>query len=292
MKMEEWVNQQQESILARLSGASDAAAVIRIMDDTAGRMLIQYTQECSDPAAARQAGYLINAARSVFPAIDCTGQIRVWERSGTQDENRKRPLFFWICSVCGLLLLLAGLLAGAVSAEGLSRMIMILGAGACGGGLLFLAGMHFHGPGGTVPGKEKDYLTRQDFDAGKLLGSLRLLAVCADQSLEEFSAASLSAGPDSGVGQGGDLSDREDILTLCSGLLEAAASGDGQYALDEIGQVKYFLHRHQIETALYTPEHRAWFEAVPAAETTTLRPALIRAEDGRLLRKGLAGIAS
>lgn len=292
MKMEDWINEQQESVQARLGGAQDAAAVIRILDDTAGRMLIQYTQECTDPDSAAQAGLLISAARSVLPAVDCLESIQVWERTPSSNRIDKKPVSFWVSGAAGLLLLLISLLAGAAHAPGLSRLILILITGLGGGVLLFLAGGLFRGHSPVLPGSKKEYLTQPRYDAGRLFSSLRLLAVCVDQSLEEYAARSRDAEPEASKTAGGDLSDQEDILMLCSGLLEAAASGDGQYALDEIGQVKYFLHRHQIETASYTPEHRAWFEAVPAAETGTLRPALIHAEDGRLLRKGLAGIAS
>ena len=90
----------------------------------------------------------------------------------------------------------------------------------------------------------------------------------------------------------------EDELELFAGLLEAETSGDSGYALDQIGNVRFYLHRQGIETVDYTQEHDSWFERMPAApgaggvglfadrSVKTVRPALVR--NGELVKKGIA----
>ena len=75
-------------------------------------------------------------------------------------------------------------------------------------------------------------------------------------------------------------------LELFAGLMEAAASRDEEYALEKIGDVKYYLHKNNVDAVDYTPDHEDWFELLPSEEAGTIRPALV--SEGRLLVKGLA----
>lgn len=120
-------------------------------------------------------------------------------------------------------------------------------------------------------------------------------------------ASSTYAGTGTGVAaanaiSGGNNGSRaalsEDELELFAGLLEAETSGDSGYALDQIGNVRFYLHRQGIETVDYTQEHDSWFERMPAApgaggvglfadrSVKTVRPALVR--NGELVKKGIA----
>ena len=76
----------------------------------------------------------------------------------------------------------------------------------------------------------------------------------------------------------------EEVL-LFSDLLEALRSGDGSYALENLAQVEYYLHRRGIEAVNYSPDVQDWFDFMPSMAEGTLRPALVK--DGKLLRRGL-----
>jgi hypothetical protein len=75
-------------------------------------------------------------------------------------------------------------------------------------------------------------------------------------------------------------------LELFSDLLTAAYSGDAEYALEKIEQIKYFLHRQQIEVVDYSKENEKYFDLMPVSKAATIRPALVA--QGGLLKKGLA----
>ena len=56
--------------------------------------------------------------------------------------------------------------------------------------------------------------------------------------------------------------------------------------LDKLADVKYYLHRHDIEAVDYSEKTESYFDVMPSSRPGTLRPALVR--NGKLLKKGLA----
>jgi hypothetical protein len=68
--------------------------------------------------------------------------------------------------------------------------------------------------------------------------------------------------------------------------MAASYSGDPEYALEKIEQIKYFLHRQQIEVVDYSKENEKYFDLMPGIKAATIRPAMVA--QGGLLRKGLA----
>ena len=91
-------------------------------------------------------------------------------------------------------------------------------------------------------------------------------------------------------------------LELLSRLLEDAYGrrGEDELADEEIGQIKFYLHRKNIDVVDWTDNtgkrggkedsdsaaRTGWFDMIPAFTAGTIRPALVA--DGRLLKKGLA----
>ena len=75
-------------------------------------------------------------------------------------------------------------------------------------------------------------------------------------------------------------------IDLFSDLLAAAYSKDAEYALEKINDVKYFLHKQQIEVVDYSDATKQYFDLMPGKQVTTIRPAMVA--DGKLLKKGLA----
>ena len=77
----------------------------------------------------------------------------------------------------------------------------------------------------------------------------------------------------------------EEESELYSGLLEAAYSRDGEYALEKIGDLAFYLHKKGFSVVDFDDDHKAWFDFMPGEHTSTIRPAI--AKDGVLVRKGL-----
>ena len=80
------------------------------------------------------------------------------------------------------------------------------------------------------------------------------------------------------------MSDSE--LDIFSDLLTASYSRDPDYALEKIDDIKYYLHKQQIEAVDYSEETTRFFDMMPSQRAGTIRPALVA--DGKLLRKGMA----
>ncbi|MBQ6582711.1 MAG: hypothetical protein IJH77_02660, partial [Mogibacterium sp.] len=106
-----------------------------------------------------------------------------------------------------------------------------------------------------------------------------------DQSLEEIRAAERwSKREQAGTIDGRKAATPE--IDLFAGLLAASYSQDPEYALEKIDEIKYYLHRQQIEVVDYSEETRQYFDLMPGTEAGTIRPALVA--DGAVLKKGLA----
>lgn len=135
--------------------------------------------------------------------------------------------------------------------------------------------------------------------------SLALLKSSRDQDFELSASASgigsgdcssgLSASPSGNVSGNASgnynyspfsspFSDKE--LALFASLLEAGCSNDGSFALDQISDVRYFLHQNGIEAVDYDGKNRDLFDVMPSPKMQTLRPALVF--NGNLLKKGMA----
>ena len=213
---------------------------------------------------------------------------------------------------------------GTAAAGALLKSILLPVAG---GGCLYLAG-RTAGSGarigigktsGAGAGAERIEIT---IDPEKLWSSLRGAVMVVDRNLElaqeEESYARRKAADTAGAEGGIGLS--ADEIELFSGLLEMADADSPQMAAD----IRYYLHKKDVEAVDWSPQYAAWFERLPALpgtavtggfpgpkgsaggisektgsaggsagsfksadeEVVTIRPALV--QHGRLLKKGTA----
>ena len=124
-------------------------------------------------------------------------------------------------------------------------------------------------------------------DPSKIYRALGTTLTVVDRNLEEayersaVQAEQLSA-PEH---RAGDISEEE--LNLLSGILETAYSRqDSAEAGSVVSDIRFYLHRKNIDVCEYTEETARWFHRMPSKRTGTLRPALVR--DGAVLVKGIA----
>jgi hypothetical protein len=85
--------------------------------------------------------------------------------------------------------------------------------------------------------------------------------------------------------RGEEPTETNNDLSLYSDLLEASLAKDGEYALDQISKVPFYLHQKGIEAMNYSDEYRSYFDVIPGEKQETIRPALVK--DGHLLKKGI-----
>lgn len=290
MKMTEFLEKDKERLLTEIAAAPEAEKAVRILENETDKLLLKYNEKCDSDRERDTAAYLMQAVRLALPLIDSSGSARVWERETGKGEEKKARI-----GVPAILLLLAGL---AFLVYGLIPIIMTIlsnadtaarndtlmrGASILIGTLaVFIAGNLFHRP---VVKRSKEHHVEIRVDADKIYRSYRNMILSVDQSLAEVDAKERWDKRE----QAGNIDGRQATtpeIDLFADLLAASYSRDPEYALEKIDEIKYFLHRQQIEVIDYSESTKQYFDLMPGAQGGTIRPALIA--DGNVLKKGLA----
>ena len=235
---------------------------------------------------------MVQAVRLSLPLMDSNGKAKVWE-SGVEVKEEVDGSFkisFFLLLILGVALCVFGagpmLMEAFIAAEEKVRDTVLLHGGAVIGGMVCL---YFSGYMYARPKKKK--VTKKDqqveirIDADKVYRNFRNAILAVDQSIDEIRAAAQREEQEkAGTIDGKEVTQSE--LDLFSDLLAAAYSGDPEFALEKVEQIKYFLHKNQIEVVDYSKDTAQFFDLMPGTAPATIRPALVA--QGGLLRKGLA----
>lgn len=291
MKMTDILEKDKDKLLTELSAAGTAEKAVHVLENEIDKLLLKHNEYCETDRERESAAFMMQAVRLSLPLMDSNGKIKVWE-SGQKtevDTGGSFKLSFLILLLAGLALCVFGfgqlIFEAYIGAEETARDQVLLHGGASVVGLiaLYFSGYMYSRPK-KVTGK-KEYQVDIRIDADRVYRSFRTAILSVDQSLEEICAAERwKAREKAGSIDGRTVTQSE--LDLFSELLAAAYSGDPEYALEKIEQIKYFLHRQQIEVVDYTKENEKYFDLMPGSKAATIRPAMIA--QGGLLKKGLA----
>ena len=290
MKMTELLEKDKDKLLTELSAAASAEKAIKVLENEIDKLLLKHNEQCETDRERESAAYMMQAVRLSLPLIDSNGKIKVWESGHRSDEDTGgsfKPSFL-ILLIVGLALCVFGfgplMMDAYTAAAANARDQVLLHGGATVVGLIAL---YFSGYMYSRPKKagKKEYQVDIRIDADRIYRNFRTTILSVDQSLEEIRAAERwQAREKAGTIEGRTVSQSE--LDLFSDLLAAAYSGDPEYALEKVEQIKYFLHRQQIEVVDYSKENEKYFDLMPGSKTVTIRPAMVA--QGGLLKKGLA----
>lgn len=290
MKLTDILEKDKDKLLTELSAAATAEKAVRVLENEMDRLLLKHNEQCDTDRERESAAYMMQAVRLSLPLIDSNGKIKVWERGQTSDEDTGgsfKPSFL-ILLIIGLALCIFGfgplMMDAYTAAASNARDQVLLHGGATVVGLIAL---YFSGYMYSRPKKsgKKEYQVDIRIDAERVYRSFRTAMLSIDQSLEEIGAAERwKSREKAGSIEGRTVTQSE--LELFSDLLAASYSGDPEYALEKIEQIKYFLHRQQIEVVDYSKENEKYFDLMPGSKAATIRPALVA--QGGLLKKGLA----
>lgn len=292
MKMLDYLEKDKSQVMAQLDQAGSPEKAQKVLSQTLQKLLFQYNEDCGEPQEREAAAYMLQTAQMALPLVDTAGEPKVWERpagmdaagAGTPVKASGKSTAFLAAGVIALGVSLVAAATRSMGILGALSLPVILIALALAFVFIYLAGYYRGAP--AAPGKKKNpmYQVEMPTDAQKAFRCLRAIVISVDQTLEQIGAG-LKWEKDR---EGYQIEDKADAaqIELFSSLLEAAASGDGQYALDQLEQVKYYLHTKQIEAVDYSSETAAWFDVMPSTRTGTIRPALV--SGGKLLKKGLA----
>ena len=199
------------------------------------------------------------------------------------------------CIAGGILFVLfaiAGLAISAGSSLSVSALLGSIPAAILGGGLLFWGGrLSLDRNAGGSNARQGDEAQQVEIrvDPDRVWSCLRAVVLSIDKGLHEAREAVNYERERLTESEGGGLTPEE--AELFAGLLESVYSirdeaADDSAALETISQIRYYLHRKQVETVDYGGGKREWFELLPGRQDMTIRPALVK--DGVLVRKGLA----
>ena len=295
MSMLEYLERDRTSLEESLLRDREGKQISRTLEQELDRLLLLHNEDCEDPRERSAAASMVRVLRLAMPLVDTVGETRIWERKGSGTSaagrygGRTRAWKLWMSAgaVClaAVLCLGGGILLPALRGEaagGSAGLLALLG--------VFLGGCLFSfyraGAGSRGTDGEKDLQVEVRMDGKKVLRQLQTALIGMDQSLEELRVTEKREQEDTDRIQAADNPAEWDLFAA---LLEAAYSRDGDFALDQLDQVRHYLRRQGVEVVDCTEENRQMFDVMPSAGNSTLRPALVRG--GKVLKKGLAAEA-
>lgn len=304
--LQEYLEQDKEKLLADLQQAKSPEKTQEVLGRELDRMLIRYNEDCAVPEVRDAAAYMLQTARNAVPLVDTLGETKIWEETGTSlaesassgsgsGNEKKRSVFAGPTVIFGMGGIICGIIALVMSSSAAADKIVFPSQPMA--WILFFAGAVCVALAGRFSvGKQEGKVQprgRQQaevmVDPQKAYRALRTVAITADRNLSEVQSSvawQKRKTEETAGGKAGEADIDTAQLDLYAGLLEAYASGDGQFALDKLADVKYYLHRHDIEAVDYSEKTESYFDVMPSSRPGTLRPALVR--NGKLLKKGLA----
>ena len=294
MDMMQFLEADKEQIRSGLVKAGSPEQAQTVLEKEFDKLLLQYNEECAEERVRNEARHMTQAAKMMIPLISAQGETRVWSKStGSGGADLKLTKTAIACIAGGILFVIAAiasLTAAAGSSLTISALLGAIPAAILGGGLLFWGGrLSFdRNTGGSKPGDETQQVEIR-VDPDRVWSCLRATVLSIDKGLHEAREAVNYERERLTESEGGGLAPEE--AELFAGLLESAYSlreevTDDSAVQETVSQIRYYLHRKQVETVDFGGGKREWFELLPGRQDMTIRPALVR--DGVLVRKGLA----
>jgi hypothetical protein len=284
LTMFDCLESRKDSVIAKLKEAGSAAKSRFVLEDTLDTVLYQYIGACKEDALKDEAASLMKAVRTAVPLIETAGETKIWSRTKGRGPEKKAPkVLYGIFLVLGLCALGYGvysfwtLYQSALSWPKMSVSVYEIAGGVL---LLFLAGFFLgrRRPADLQNEQQVEIL----IDAEMTYRCLSAVMIQIDKTLDSVRDAQAKKALENPQAV---LSEEE--ISLYAGLVQASYSSDGQMALEQLEDVKHFLHDKGVELLDYDPSRESWFELLPGSgKAKTLRPAFV--SNGSLLWKGLA----
>ena len=296
--------QNREHLMSAVSGA-DTVSVIRVLNSELDRMLYTFNDQEESARVREAASSMIQTAKAACSLVDSAGETNIYGRIDYGKTAPARKM-----SKLGGLLLLVGLVGALVTVVGIQMLANSAAKGSAGLPpryllavipLLTIIASFFAGMLSRKKETSHEALHAETkIDASKLYNYLLSVILVIDKCLEDVRNSDKQAERERTREQVSAMDPAE--LELLSQLLEDAygrRGGDGQ-AEEEISQIRFYLHRKNIDVVDWTQDvrkqrgkeeagaldNRGWFDMIPAYKSGTIRPALVA--DGKLLKKGMA----
>lgn len=284
--MQALLEKDKERFLHNAAAAKSSAETVHAVQEELSRLLTLYNEEENSARIKEMALAMIESIRTSAGFLDCDGASTIWSKSEYRPgfEKPKKSAWFWILLAAGILLACgsAAILILLTDMVPPSQNMVIGIAMMCAAMIsLFASGMI---SSRTKKKNDEELYAETIPDAEKTYHILLASAVSMDRTLNLIRSEETLLNKQALLDEKEGMK-KEDVQLL-SGLLESAyAERDNDYAKEVISDVKYYLHKKQIDVIDYNGENKALFERMPG-EKGTIRPALVIANT--VIRKGLA----
>ena len=292
MGTKELLEQDRERVISCLAAAGSAEESAGVLDEELNRILYSGLQNCTDETQAALTRTALQTVRAAIPLSDSFGEAKVYEKVSGEDKGSGflsldlwQNRVFAVSAVSGLLAVALPAFsrgAGPMNVLGLLLMCVSVFCGIMAGKEGFLS-KNGHSPD---PGREQIVDIR--LDPQKLYHHMDMLLCVVDETVAEVSEQVRQSGYGPGVEPGVQTEIPAEELSLFASLAEAAYGlSDRDEARQILSDLRYFLHRREVETVDYSPGTAAYFDLMPSDQAVTFRPAFV--QNGELLCRGLAG---
>ena len=298
MTLQTILQENRERLMSAVSGA-DTGSATRTLNSELDRILYTFNDQEENDRVREAAGSMMQVAKASCSLMDSAGETKIYGRTEYSDAGAtKKKVPVW-----AILLLIVGLIGAAVTVAGIQLLAtsaarasadwessglpprsMMAAVPLITAAALFLAGMLMK-RGKETP-REKLH-AETTVDASKVYNHLLSMVLVMDKCIEDIRQTTKQEERERMREQISSMDPAE--LELLSQLLENAYSrkGEEEQADEEISQIRFYLHRKNIDVVDWTADAASgWFDMMPAYRSGTIRPALVC--DGRLLKKGMA----
>ncbi len=301
MKLAQYIENDKERLLQMLNQADTPDQCRPVLEREIDRLLYAYNEDAVSEQQRKAVSALLETWKLAVPFTDCYETPDIWSKT-TPSSGKTSVFSSWnavkttsaavpaLAGLICLLLLYASALVspGALPLVGTALSVARLALAFAGSILLFRAGSQYGRK--TLPGSIRQDQLKIIYhtDPEKTYRTLYAMTIAADQHLESLSGASQLPDQKHSLTKNAAEEEQAAAFSLYGDLLEALYSEDGEFALERLEQLRYYLHMQNIEAIDYTNEHIDWFDLMPGSGSLekTIRPALVR--KGILLYKGLA----
>ncbi len=288
MNMLEYLEQDKDSLIRKLENVRSMEEAEKTICTVLDHVLLQYNERCEVPIKRDAAAYLMQTVKLSAGLINSVGETKVWEDISNRSEKSavsvKQKLFGGACAVSGIVVILCAVLAGNGEALGITNLLLSVVFFLVSVFCAYQTGKSSSGGSGNVLQTNRKYHTENVIDADHIYNCLHNVIYAADQGTEQLLLT------DDIIADTEHPADKMDIpensIDLFAGLLEAGQIRDGEYALDKIKDIKFYLHKQGIEVVEYDGTNKELFDFMPSKGKNTFRPALV--SDGKILKRGLA----
>ena len=299
MKLQSILEEDKGRVMTELQRGRTVPDPQAVMEKELDRLSFLYAEQCSENLEKEDAARMLSVIKNMLPIMSSVDEVREWKQeSAAQKDKGKISGHAMMLVAAGIVLSLASLVLIVLfwwpmdrSGNGmlfLSPVSMLAGC-LC----MFMAGRRSLMTDTKKNRKQHEDNRKLEFlaDPDALWNSLHGAILLTDRYLED---SKKSRAYEAEVqAQASRAAVSPETVILLSGLLETAYGKVSEDPHDEaslgmISDIRYYLHRNQIETVDYSESGRAWFECLPGKQTKTLRPALV--SGNALIKKGLASV--